>query len=95
LFFAAGKVMAKYGPLTPFIAGTVMRFGGAACLGLLGWVSDAPVLLVAAAMQLLYQGAPFSRLRVPRTRRSRSKGARRRCHWLIHAYRKCSLTRQT
>lgn len=62
LFFSAGKVMAKYGPLTPFIAGTVMRFGGAACLGLLGWVSDAPVLLVAAAMQLLYQGAPFSRL---------------------------------
>jgi predicted MFS family arabinose efflux permease len=62
LFFAAGKVMAKYGPLTPFIAGTVMRFGGAVCLGLLGWVSDAPVLLVAAAMQLLYQGAPFSRL---------------------------------
>jgi predicted MFS family arabinose efflux permease len=62
LFFIAGKVMTKYGPLTPFIAGTVMRFGGAACLGLLGWVSDAPVLLAAAAMQLLYQGAPFARL---------------------------------
>lgn len=62
LFFVAGKVMTKYGPLTPFLAGTVMRFGGAACLGLLGWVSDAPVLLVAAAMQLLYQGSPFARL---------------------------------
>ena len=62
LFFAAGKVMAKYGPLTPFLAGTVMRFGGAACMGLLGWVTDAPVLLVAAAMQLLYQGSPFTRL---------------------------------
>jgi MFS family permease len=62
LFFAAGKVMVKYGPLTPFIAGTVMRFGGAACMGLLGWVTNAPVLLVAAAMQLLYQGSPFARL---------------------------------
>jgi len=62
LFFAAGKVMTRFGPLTPFAAGTVMRFGGAACLGLLGWVSDAPVLLVAAAMQLLYQGSPFARL---------------------------------
>lgn len=31
-------------------------------MGLLGWLSDAPVLLVAAAMQLLYQGSPFSRL---------------------------------
>ncbi len=62
LFFVAGKVLTRYGPLTPFLAGTVMRFGGAACLGLLGWVSDAPVLLVAAAMQLLYQGSPFARL---------------------------------
>lgn len=62
LFFAAGKMMSKYGPLTPFLAGTVMRFGGAACMGLLGWVSDAPILLVAAAMQLLYQGSPFTRL---------------------------------
>jgi MFS family permease len=62
LFFVAGALMSKRGPLTPFLAGTVMRFGGAACLGLLGWVSDAPVLLVAAAMQLLYQGSPFSRL---------------------------------
>jgi len=62
LFFAAGRVMVKSGPLTPFIAGTVMRFGGAACMGLLGWVTNAPVLLVAAAMQLLYQGSPFARL---------------------------------
>jgi len=62
LFFVAGKVMTRFGPLTPFVAGTVMRFGGAACMGLLGWVSDAPVLLVAAAMQLLYQGSPFARL---------------------------------
>ena len=32
-------------------------------------------------------------LRVPRTRRSRSEGARRRCHRLIHEFRRCSLTR--
>lgn len=62
LFFAAGKMMTRYGPLAPFVAGNVMRFGGAACMGLLGWVTDAPVLLVAAAMQLLYQGSPFTRL---------------------------------
>ncbi len=62
LFFVAGKAMTKYGPLTPYLAGNVMRFGGAAFLGLLGLMNDAPVLLVAAAMQLLYQGAPFARL---------------------------------
>lgn len=62
LFFAAGRMMSKYGALAPFVAGNVMRFGGAACMGLLGWVTDAPVLLVAAAMQLLYQGSPFTRL---------------------------------
>lgn len=62
LFFAASKTMTKYGPLTPFVAGTVMRLGGALGLGLLGLVTKAPVLLVAAAMQLLYQGSPFARL---------------------------------
>lgn len=62
LFFAASKAMTKYGPLTPFVAGTVMRFGGALGMALLGLVTKAPVLLVAAAMQLLYQGSPFARL---------------------------------
>ncbi len=62
LFFAAAKAMTKYGPLAPFVAGTVMRFGGAIALGALGLVTKAPVLLVAAAMQLLYQGSPFVRL---------------------------------
>jgi MFS family permease len=62
LFFVVGKVMTRFGALTPFIMGTVMRFAGAACMGLLGWMTDAPVLLVAAAMQLLYQGSPFTRL---------------------------------
>jgi predicted MFS family arabinose efflux permease len=62
LFFAAGKLMKNRGPLTPFLAGTVMRFGGALALGLLGLMTKAPVLLVAAAMQLLYQGSPFARL---------------------------------
>jgi MFS family permease len=62
LFFVAGKTMTRYGALTPFVAGTVMRFGGAACMGLLGLMTNAPVLLVAAAMQLLYQGSPFARL---------------------------------
>ncbi len=62
LFFAAAKAMTNYGPLAPFLAGTVMRFGGALGLGALGLVTNAPVLLVAAAMQLLYQGSPFARL---------------------------------
>jgi predicted MFS family arabinose efflux permease len=62
LFFAAGKAMKGYGPLAPFLAGTVMRFGGALGMALLGLVTKAPVLLVAAAMQLLYQGSPFARL---------------------------------
>jgi MFS family permease len=62
LFFVAGKAMTNYGPLTPFVAGTVMRFGGAAFLGVLGLMTSTPVLLVAGAMQLLYQGSPFVRL---------------------------------
>jgi predicted MFS family arabinose efflux permease len=62
LFFVAGKAMRNYGPLAPFLAGTVMRFGGALAMGLLGLMTKAPVLLVAAGMQLLYQGAPFARL---------------------------------
>ncbi|MFW2382902.1 MAG: MFS transporter [Acidimicrobiales bacterium] len=62
LFFAAGKAMKSYGALAPFIAGTVMRFGGALGMALLGLLTKAPVLLVAAAMQLLYQGSPFARL---------------------------------
>lgn len=62
LFFVAGKAMPKYGPLAPFLAGNVMRFGGALFLGLLGLMTSAPVLLVAGAMQLLYQGSPFARL---------------------------------
>ena len=35
LFFVASKAMKSFGPLTPFLAGTVMRFGGALGLGVL------------------------------------------------------------
>ena len=61
-FIVAGWWMAKSSALTVFTAGTVMRFVGSLGLALLGLVAKSPVILVIAAMQILYQGNPFSRL---------------------------------
>ncbi len=41
----------------------------------------------------MIEGRDHTTVRVPRTRRSRSEGARHRCHQLIHEYRRCRLTR--
>jgi predicted MFS family arabinose efflux permease len=64
-FFVAGWWMGRSGGMPALTTGVTLRFVGAALMGILGLVSGSPLLLVAAAMQLLYQGAPFVRLPQP------------------------------
>jgi len=64
-FFVAGWWMGRSGAMPDFIIGNVLRLAGALGLALLGMVSGSPILLVAASMQLLYQGLPFVRLTQP------------------------------
>jgi predicted MFS family arabinose efflux permease len=64
-FFVAGWWMGRSGGMPALTTGVTLRFFGAALMGILGLVSGSPLLLVAAAMQLLYQGAPFVRLPQP------------------------------
>lgn len=64
-FLAAGAWMGRSGAFGPFTAGNVARLVGALGMALLGLVANAPVLIVAAFMQLLYQGNPFIRLTQP------------------------------
>ena len=65
LFFPAGAWMSRSGAMGPFLAGNVARLAGAGGMAVLGLAADAPVLLVAASMQVLYAGSPFVRLSQP------------------------------
>ncbi len=65
IFFVAGAWMGRSGAMTPFAVGNLARLVGALGLAVLGLVANSPVLLVAAFMQLLYQGNPFVRLTQP------------------------------
>lgn len=62
LFFPAGRWMGNSGAFAPFAAGIIARFVGALGMGLVGLITDSPVLLAAAFMQILYQSNPFARL---------------------------------
>ncbi len=62
LFFFAGRWMARDGAWAPFFAGQVARLVAALGLALVGMMANAPALLAAGFMQLLYQSNPFSRL---------------------------------
>jgi predicted MFS family arabinose efflux permease len=64
-FLLAGAWMGRSGAFAPFTAGTIARLVGALGMALLGMVASAPILIVAAFMQLLYQGNPFVRLTQP------------------------------
>jgi MFS family permease len=61
----AGWLMAKRGGLSVFTVGAVMRLVGSLAMAVLGLVSGSPMLLVAAAMQTLYQASPFVRMAQP------------------------------
>ncbi len=62
LFLAAGRWMARSGPMTVFNFGNLMRFIGALGMAVLGLATESPALLVVAFVQILYQGIPFIRL---------------------------------
>jgi MFS family permease len=61
LFVLAGRWMARSGGMPLLTFGIALRLAGALSMFVLGTVANAPVLLVAGAVQLLYQGAPFVR----------------------------------
>jgi len=65
LFIAAGWLMGRYSALSVLTLGHLMRIIGSLGMALLGTVTESSVLLAAASMQLLYQGAPLVRLTQP------------------------------
>lgn len=57
--------MGRSGAMPDFTFGSIIRLLGALGLALLGMVANAPVLIVAASMQLLYQSNAFIRFAQP------------------------------
>ncbi len=64
-YLVAGWWMAKRGGLSTFTIGAILRLVGSLAMAILGLVSGSPILLVAAAMQTLYQASPFIRMAQP------------------------------
>jgi predicted MFS family arabinose efflux permease len=64
-FILAGTFMSRSGAMSPFALGNVLRLVGAAGMAILGTIANAPILIVVAFMQILYQGTPFVRLTQP------------------------------
>lgn len=64
-FILAGRWMGRGNPLRVQQAGHLARLAGALGLAVLGMVSSAPLLLVAAFMLIFYQGNPYVRLSQP------------------------------
>jgi predicted MFS family arabinose efflux permease len=64
-FFLAGRWMGRGNPLHVQQAGHIARLVGALGLAVLGILSSAPLLLVAAFVLILYQGNPYVRLSQP------------------------------
>ena len=66
VFFLAGWWMGRSGMIGPFAAGQVARLVGSLGLAVLGLMTkNAPLIMVAVSMQILYQGLPFVRLTQP------------------------------
>lgn len=65
LFIVAGSWLARSGGMTVFTAGNVIRFIGALGMAAVGLMANAPILIAAAFMQVLYQSNPFVRLTQP------------------------------
>lgn len=60
LFFVAGRWMARSSIMGPFLLSHLARFVGALGMAFLGMMSDnAPLIMTAFFMQVLYQGLPF------------------------------------
>ncbi|HET6475124.1 MAG TPA: MFS transporter [Thermoleophilia bacterium] len=65
LFLVAGVWMARSGAMPVYTAAVLIRVVGALGLAVLGLWTNSPIILVAAAMQALYQGTPFARIAQP------------------------------
>lgn len=65
LFLVAGAWMARSGAMPVYTAAVLIRVVGALGLAVLGLWTNSPIILVAAAMQALYQGTPFARIAQP------------------------------
>lgn len=64
-YLVAGAWMSRSGAMPGFTFGTAIRLLGAFGLAVLGMVANAPVLIVAASMQLMYQSNAFIRFGQP------------------------------
>jgi predicted MFS family arabinose efflux permease len=64
-YLIAGAWMGRSGAMPGFTFGTVIRLVGAFGLAVMGLVANAPVLIVAASMQFLYQSNAFIRFAQP------------------------------
>jgi MFS family permease len=85
-YLVAGWVMARRGGVDTFTLGSVLRLGGSAAMAILGLFTGSPILIVAGAMQTLYQASPFIRLSQPVVGVRFSKfGAGAAAGWVIGA----------
>jgi predicted MFS family arabinose efflux permease len=57
--------MGRKGPMPVFVTGNLFRLVGGLGLAVLGMAAQSPLLIVAAFMQLFYQGNPLVRLTQP------------------------------
>jgi MFS family permease len=64
-FIVAGAWMGRSSAMPVFTTGNIVRLVGALLMAILGLMSQSPILLAAAAMQILYQSNPFVRLTQP------------------------------
>jgi len=61
-FLAAGAWLGRSSSMPVYTTGTIIRFVGALLMAIFGLISKSPLLLAAAALQILYQSNPFVRL---------------------------------
>jgi predicted MFS family arabinose efflux permease len=64
-FILAGAWLGRSSAMPVFTTGNIVRLVGALLMAILGLMSQSPILLAAAAMQILYQSNPFVRLTQP------------------------------
>jgi predicted MFS family arabinose efflux permease len=64
-FIVAGAWLGRASSMPVFTTGNIIRFVGALLMAVIGLMARSPLLLAAAAMQILYQSNPFVRLTQP------------------------------
>ncbi len=64
-FIVAGAWLGRSSAMPVFTTGNIIRLVGALLMAIIGLMANAPILLAAAAMQILYQSNPFVRLTQP------------------------------